>query len=36
MNEETFPGPIQIPVETANEWEKDTTMITLSKTLRKK
>jgi hypothetical protein len=22
MNEETFPGPIQIPVATANEWEK--------------
>lgn len=22
MNEETFPGPIQISVETANEWEK--------------
>lgn len=22
MNEETFPGPIQIPVTTANEWEQ--------------
>lgn len=22
MNEETFPGPIQIPVATANEWEQ--------------
>jgi len=22
MSEETFPGPIQIPVATANEWEK--------------
>ncbi|WP_125723411.1 hypothetical protein [Flavobacterium ustbae] len=22
MNEETFPGPIQIPLETAEKWEK--------------
>ncbi|MXO06269.1 hypothetical protein [Flavobacterium sp. HBTb2-11-1] len=22
MNEETFPGPIQIPLATANEWER--------------
>lgn len=22
MNEETFPGPIQVPVATAKEWEK--------------
>ncbi|MDP5202426.1 hypothetical protein [Flavobacterium sp. DG2-3] len=38
MNEETFPGPIQIPVATANEWEKrfqgDTTIEDASKKVK--